>query len=177
MNDLVEQVGRYPLDAFVFVREGLGHAAEQIHGPETEAHQHLQQFLLHQDLDWSDLIAQYHAGDLPDPVIAAIDAAGGCEKLDRHVNGRELCWGLRDYAIKRWGMMARVVLQSWNVRGTADFGRIVFGFIDFDMMRKQNDDSVEDFADVYSFNEVFEGPLQIGHRDSDSESDPSGSQR
>ena len=156
LRDLVDHVGRYPEDAFLFVREGLSHTADQIHGPETEAHRQLHQYLLRNDLDWSDVIAQYHAGELPDTVVDTIDAAGGCDRLDRHVNGRELCWGLRDYAAKRWGMMARVVLESWNVRCTKDFGRIVFGFIDLDMMRRQSDDSREDFNEVYKFTEALD---------------------
>ena len=156
LRDLVDHVGRYPEDAFLFVREGLSHTADQIHGPETEAHRQLHQYLLRNDLDWSDVIAQYHAGELPDTVVDTIDAAGGCDRLDRHVNGRELCWGLRDYAAKRWGMMARVVLESWNVRCTKDFGRIVFGFIDLDMMRRQSDDSLEDFNEVYKFTEALD---------------------
>lgn len=36
IEDLVKDVGRYPEEAFHFVGEGLGYAAEQIHGPETE---------------------------------------------------------------------------------------------------------------------------------------------
>lgn len=156
LRDLVDHVGQYPEDAFLFVREGLSHTADQIHGPETEAHRQLHQYLLRNDLDWSDVIAQYHAGELPDTVVDTIDAAGGCDRLDRHVNGRELCWGLRDYAAKRWGMMARVVLESWNVRCTKDFGRIVFGFIDLDMMRRQSDDSLEDFNEVYNFTEALD---------------------
>jgi uncharacterized repeat protein (TIGR04138 family) len=155
-------VGRYPEQAFLFVREGLGVAAEKIHGPETEAHEALQQYLMAQGLDWTDLVAQYHAGQLPEPLIEAIDAAGGCEKLNRHVSGRELCWALRDNALKRWGIMARVVLESWSVRSTVDFGRIVFGFIEFDMMRKQDGDSIEDFNEVYNFAEAFDEPFRSG---------------
>jgi len=156
LNDLVRHVGKYPEQAYHFVREGLSYAADQIHGPETEAHRHLHHFLLKRELDWNDLVAMYHAGELPEPVIAAIDAAGGCEKLNRHVSGRELCWALRDYALHRWGMMARVVLESWNVRQTSDLGNIVFGFIDFDMMRKQPEDRLENFEDVFSFDDVFD---------------------
>ena len=52
--------------------------------------------------------------------------------------------------------MARTVLGSWNIRHTNDFGKIVFGFIDFDMMRTQPDDSLEDFEDVFRFEEVFD---------------------
>ena len=107
-----------------------------------------------------------HAGDLPESLVKVIDAAGGCENLNRHVSGRELCWALREYALKRWGILARTVLESWKIRSTADFGRIVFGFIDFDMMRKQEDDSLDDFRDVYAFDEVFDESFrdQLGGR-------------
>lgn len=160
LRDLVKSIGRYPEDAFLFVREGLGFAAEQIHGPETAAHRALYSFLSQQELDWDDLIKKYHGGALPDPIVEAIQEAGGCEALNRHVGGRDLCWSLRDYALTRWGIMARVVLESWNIRSTHDFGRIVFGFIDFDLMRKQDGDTLDDFTDAYSFAEVFEEPYR-----------------
>ncbi|MFQ5494615.1 MAG: Minf_1886 family protein [Phycisphaerae bacterium] len=162
LQDIVKHVGRYPEEAFVFTREGLGFAADQIHGPETDAHRALQQFLIQNDLDWNDLIARYHTGELPEAVVAAVQAAGGCEKLNRHVGGRELCWGLRDFALQRWSLLARVVLESWNIQSTRDFGRIVFGFIDFDMMRRQEDDTLDDFNDIYSFREAFDEPFRNG---------------
>ncbi len=161
LRDLVDHVGRYPEDAFLFVREGLCHTAERLHGTESEAHRALHQFLIQHELDWPDLIAQYHAGDLPEPIVDAIDEAGGCEKLDRHISGRELCWGLRDYALHRWGLLARVVLENWNIRKTEDFGHIVFGFIALDMMRKQEHDRLDDFHDVYKFDEAFDRPFPI----------------
>ena len=86
-------------------------------------------------------------------------AAGGCEKLNRHVGGAELCWGLRDYALNRWGMLARVVLESWNIQSTDDFGRIVFGFIDLDLMQKQAGDKIEDFQKIFSFDDAFRTPF------------------
>jgi len=172
LEDLVEHVGRYPAEAFLFIREGLGHAVERIHGPETDAHRFLHQYLTDNELDWSDLVAQYHTGTLPEPVVGAIDDSGGCDKLNRHITGRDLCWGLRDFALKRWGMLARVVLESWNVRSTADFGRIVFGFIDLDMMRKQPDDRVEDFEEVYDFREAFDQTFGEGWHDGSSAETP-----
>lgn len=162
LRDLVKHVGRYPEEAYHFVREGLAFAAERAHGEETEAHRLLQHYLVVHQLDWNDLIAQYHAGQLPEGVVEAIQSAGGCEKLNRHVSGRELCWGLRDYAILRWGMMARSVLESWNVRSTTDFGKVVFGFIEFDMMQKQESDRIEDFENVFDFQEAFDQPLCLG---------------
>lgn len=159
LQDLVEHVGRYPEPAFLFVREGLSYAAERVHGTETEAHRHLHQYLALHHMDWNDMIARYHTGELPEPVVEAIEAAGGCEKLNRHVCGSELCWGLRDYALRRWGMLAQVVLESWSIKSTNDFGRIVFGFIDLDLMQKQADDKIEDFDSIYRFEDAFRVPF------------------
>jgi len=171
LQDLVKHVGRYREEAFLFVREGLSYAAERLHGAESDAHRALQQYLLQHDLDWNDLIAQYHTGHLPELLVDAIDAAGGVDKLNRHIGGRELCWALRDFALTRWGILARTVLDSWSIRSTRDFGCIVFGFIDFDMMRKQEGDSIDDFNDIYSFEEAFDEPFRLGLRDVDPKED------
>lgn len=160
LQDLVAHVGRYPEEAFLFVRDGLSFASERVHGEESEAHKRLQKFVMENEIDWSDLVTSYHAGELPEELSEAIDEAGGPEKLNRHVSGRELCWALRDYAMQRWGLLARVVLESWGIRRTQDFGRIVFGYIDFDLMRKQDDDRIDDFDDVYTFDEAL-GPMPI----------------
>lgn len=78
----------------------------------------------------------------------------------RHVSGQELCEGLRDLAIRRYGPLARTVLEHWNVRRTEDFGKIVFTLIDMGILRKTEDDSIKDFVDVYAFDEAFaEGEL------------------
>lgn len=171
LRDLVEHLGRYPEDALLFVRDGLSYTAERLHGPETDVHRKLQQFLSSENLDWSDLRERYEAGTLPKSLAKAIDGAGGPEKINRHVSGRELCWGLRDFALERWGLLARMVLESWRVCNTCDFGEIVFGFIDFDLMRKQPEDDVEDFKEVYSFQEAFEEPFYIGS-ETDETDDP-----
>jgi len=82
------------------------------------------------------------------------------EDESRHVTGQELCEGLRDLAIRRYGPLARTVLDRWNVRCTADFGKVVFALIDVGVLRKTEDDSFEDFVDVYAFDEAFaEGEL------------------
>jgi len=173
-QELVRKVGRYPEDAFLFVREGLGHAAEQVHGEETEAHRQLQKFLMANQMEWADLIDLHNLGKLPTELTQLITDAGGIDKLDRHVSGRQLCWGLRDYALRRWGLLARTVLESWNVRVTKDFGRIVFGFIDFNLMQKKPNDRLEDFEEVYSFVEAFDEtfrPLLPGTESEESDSE------
>lgn len=72
-----------------------------------------------------------------------------------HVTGQELCLGLRDLAVERYGMLARTVLGRWGIRSTKDFGRIVYAMIDLGLLRKSDDDSPEDFHGVYDFDEAF----------------------
>lgn len=87
------------------------------------------------------------------------EAPGG----GRHVSGQQLCMGLRDYAIVKYGLMAPVVLAHWNVARTDDFGRIVFAMVDAGLMSKTPQDSLDDFRGVYDFAEAF-GRSQIASR-------------
>jgi uncharacterized repeat protein (TIGR04138 family) len=72
-------------------------------------------------------------------------------EASRHVTGQQLCVGLRDFASRQWGLLARLVLERWGICGTIDFGRIVFTLIEAGQMQKTPDDSLEDFRDVYDF--------------------------
>lgn len=73
----------------------------------------------------------------------------------RHVSGQQLCLGLRDYAIRQYGMLARTVLARWGVHRTEDFGVMVFALIEAGLLRKTAEDSPEDFRGVYDFAEAF----------------------
>lgn len=75
---------------------------------------------------------------------------------DRHVSGRQLCVGLRDYAIRKYGLMARNVLEHWNIRRTEDFGRLVFAMVDAGLMSRTDEDRIDDFYSVYSFDDAFD---------------------
>lgn len=81
--------------------------------------------------------------------------------IPRHVSGAQLCEGLRELALKRWGLMARSVLQRWNINTTRDFGEIVFLLVKHGWMQKRPQDRVEDFDDVYDFDEVFQRQFEI----------------
>lgn len=73
----------------------------------------------------------------------------------RHVSGQQLCLALRDYAIQRYGLMARTVLARWNIHRTDDFGKIVFAMVDAGLMRKTDEDTLDDFRGVFDFDEEF----------------------
>jgi len=113
-KQMVASAGPYPVEAFIFVREGLNYATQQVYGD-------------------------------PDAM----------PEFDRHVSGQQLCLGLRDYAINRYGLLAPVVLEHWKIRRTDDFGRIVFSMIEAGLMTQTSDDRLEDFRAVYDFDEAF----------------------
>ncbi len=80
------------------------------------------------------------------------------EQLDqpRHISGRELAEGMRDLALRRYGPMARTVLEHWGIEQTADVGAIVFALVDAGILLKQDDDSPHDFDSLFDFEEEFE---------------------
>ena len=89
-------------------------------------------------------------------VLAALEQLQARLPQRRHVSGEELALACRDLAIEQYGLLARSVLEHWGIGCTADFGTIVFTLIEVGMLRKQETDRVEDFADVYAFAHAFE---------------------
>jgi uncharacterized repeat protein (TIGR04138 family) len=120
-----QKAGPFPLAAYEFVREGLAYTARGVHGEE------------------------------PAKMRATDEASSQRVDESRHVSGRQLCLGLREYAQRQYGRLAKTVLAKWHIRGTEDFGKIVFAMIDAGMMRKTDEDSAEDFRDVFSFDDAF----------------------
>ncbi len=96
-----------------------------------------------------------HTAKMVHGEAAARETPRGHIGPERHVNGAQLCLGLRDYAIQRYGMLARTVLERWRVRQTDDFGRIVFAMIEAGLMRKSEEDALADFHAVFDFDEAF----------------------
>jgi uncharacterized repeat protein (TIGR04138 family) len=80
-------------------------------------------------------------------------------KKTGHVSGRELAEGIRELAIKKFGPMARSVLQYWGMTKTEDIGNIVFNMIEKKILQKTENDTLDDFRDVYSFDEAFKNVL------------------
>jgi uncharacterized repeat protein (TIGR04138 family) len=80
------------------------------------------------------------------------------EDDSRHVSGQQLCMGIRDYAIEQYGKLAGTVLRHWGLRKTDDFGRIVFAMVDAGLMRTTDEDRLEDFENVFDFDEAFGTP-------------------
>ncbi len=113
---LRERAQSFQAEAFQFVRDGLVHTTQMIHGQEDDS-----------------------------PM----------ELVPQHVSGQQLCLGMRDLAMKRYGMMALTVLHHWGITRTEDFGTIVYAMIDRGELNSCDEDSIEDFRGVYDFAEEF----------------------
>jgi uncharacterized repeat protein (TIGR04138 family) len=80
---------------------------------------------------------------------------------ESHLTGQQLCEAIRLYAADLYGLMAKVVLNSWGLNSTRDFGEIVYQLIEIGEMTKSETDRREDFDDVYDFDEAFQRRYQI----------------
>ncbi len=83
------------------------------------------------------------------------------DTLEKHLTGQQLCHAIREYALEQYGFMTQVVLKNWGIEATRDVGNIVYNLIDQDLMKKSKNDKVEDFDDVYSFDEAFREGFKI----------------
>lgn len=121
IKTIFDRAGGYSPSCLPFIRDGLAHTVEAVHG-RTE-------------MELMEL-----------------------EDEHRHVTGQQLCVGLRDYAVRQYGMLAKTVLNKWGIHETKDFGQIIFAMVDAGLMRKTDEDTLEDFDGVYEFDEAFAEP-------------------
>ena len=74
----------------------------------------------------------------------------------RHVSGRDLIYGISEYALAQFGPLTLTVFAHWGIRETRDFGEIVFNLVNDNLMSKTDDDRIEDFTDVFDFHEELD---------------------
>ena len=74
----------------------------------------------------------------------------------RHVSGKELLAGVRDYALDTFGFLARTVFYEWGITTTEDIGQLVFNLVSANLLMKNEKDSMADFRDGYDFEEAFD---------------------
>lgn len=80
----------------------------------------------------------------------------------RHVTGQQLCMGLKKLATERYGLLAKAVLCKWGIRATDDFGVIVYALIDRSELRQGERDNIDDFKNIFDFEEAFAEPARRG---------------
>src|SRR5216684_3041349 len=77
------------------------------------------------------------------------EEAGEDPEPHHHISGRELLEGIRQLAVREFGLMARTVFRLWGINRTDDFGAIVFNLLEAKLMSKTDQDSLDDFHNVY----------------------------
>lgn len=124
--EMAKQDGRYHLDAYLFVQQALVFAEFEL--------------------------------DVGRPRPYGLEGEFDPEEVTEqsHLTGQQLCQACRQYAQEMYGLMAKVVLKSWHVTATRDFGEIVYNLIEIGEMTKSETDRREDFDDVYDFEDVFQ---------------------
>ena len=80
------------------------------------------------------------------------------EKQTRHVTGKELCLGFRDYLLGQFGPMSMTLCREWGIGTCQDIGEMVFNLIEAQMFGRTDNDSKADFVGHYTFEEAFIGP-------------------
>ena len=133
---LLKKDRRYKVDAYIFVFEALNYA-QKVLGMGAQSPEE---------------------EESESRVVAATD-----RRAERHLTGQQLCEAIRQYALEQYGYMAKCVLNSWGVHRTSDFGNIVFNLIDIKQMKKTSQDRIEDFDDVFDFDEGLVRGFRITH--------------
>lgn len=77
----------------------------------------------------------------------------------RHITPRELLEGIREYGLASFGPMTHTVFAEWGLHSCLDFGHMVFRMVENNLLRKTEQDRLEDFEGAYSFEEAFEKPF------------------
>ncbi|MEM6473166.1 MAG: Minf_1886 family protein [Planctomycetota bacterium] len=96
-----------------------------------------------------------------------LKSGGERSRGPKHITGQQLCEACRKYAVEQYGYLARMVLSSWGICSTSDFGEIVYNLIRIEQMKKSDSDRREDFNDVYSFDGAFEPDFQMSKNTDD----------
>ena len=138
LAELVRRDPRYAYEAYEFVFAALAHTQKML-------------------------------GKVPpaEPVAPAPETAAASEP-SYHVSGRQLLEGVRDLALREFGLMARTVFRLWGINRTDDFGEIVFNLVEAGLMSKTNEDDRADFRGIYDLDEALvEGYRISGKSDSE----------
>ena len=98
-------------------------------------------------------------------VLRALDHTMKKLPKPRHISGQELLEGIREYALKEFGPMAGMVLKHWNIKNTLGFGQIVFDLIEVGLLRKREEDVLDDFKNGFDFKEAFKRKFEFGDSD------------
>jgi len=88
-------------------------------------------------------------------VIEALESTVRKRSQPGHVTGKELLYGIKDFANDKFGPMVRTVIDHWGINKTIDFGHIVYNLLDHKILSRTDTDSLDDFRDIFEFDKAF----------------------
>jgi uncharacterized repeat protein (TIGR04138 family) len=125
LDELVRLDPRYAREAYEFLFASLAHTQK--------------------------LLGRNFARSVP-PEKASDSSPTGEEEC--HVTGAQLLLGMRDLALREFGLMARTVFRMWGINQTDDL-------IDANLMSRTPEDNKSDFHAVYDLDEALERNYRI----------------
>ncbi|MBR4318395.1 MAG: hypothetical protein IKT85_06610, partial [Kiritimatiellae bacterium] len=78
-----------------------------------------------------------------------------------HVSGQQLAEGFRDYMLEEFGPFAYDIAADLNIHATIDIGHLVYNLIAVGCFGKTEEDSLEDFDNVFDLKEALRSPFEI----------------
>ena len=81
------------------------------------------------------------------------------QKKPAHVRGEELLESFRALALREFGPMAKTVLNDWGISTCTEVGEVVFHLVQHGILGKSETDKIDDFQELYTFQEAFEIPF------------------
>ena len=137
IENLAERDGRYKSDAYLFVYDALAYTVQRLGKNKDDEEKR-------------------HIGGLPQASAELLGDKDTLAEEKRHISGRELLFGISEYSADQFGPLTCSVFAHWGIEQTRDFGEIVFNLVGAKLLRKTDEDRIEDFVDVYDFAEEFD---------------------
>ncbi len=89
-------------------------------------------------------------------IVRLMSHRGSLPEQNRGISDHALCWKLHDCALREFKDRAKDTLAGWSIHKTRDFGAIVYGLVDKGLVTMRKVDSLEDFDNVFDFDEPFQ---------------------
>ena len=92
-----------------------------------------------------------------DAVIYTVEKSKKKPKTEnKHITGRELLDGVIEFALREFGPLAFDVLSKWGINEGVSIGNIVFNMVKYQILSTSEEDSIEDFKNYPSFEQIFD---------------------
>lgn len=88
-------------------------------------------------------------------VLRVIDDTRRRLEKEGHIDAAELLEGHRELGLREFGPMAYEVFQHWGLASSREVGRVVFDMVEGGVLRKTEEDRLEDFDQGYDFHDAF----------------------